>query len=98
MAAFFVGQRVRIVWVARKKNAWLVGKETMVSEILHHEGEVRYGLDVKKIEQVTEHGATVIYSFSADQLVPVTDDGQKSCGETYKVMMDKLRSRAGEPA
>ncbi|WP_440984935.1 hypothetical protein ACQHIH_16115 [Xanthomonas sontii] len=93
MAKFFVGQRVRVVYVKRTENSHLVGQEGHVNEVLQCPWGIGYGLDVRPITHaIVDGGVLATYAFDADQLAPVLPEGQQPCGESYEQLMDRLRS------
>lgn len=92
MATFFVGQRVRILWVKQAKNAHKVGAEGRIVEVNDCLlGPVIYGLDSYPIQYVQKGLTQYGYGFSAEQLEPILPEGHTPSVYSYEELMDKCR-------
>ncbi len=92
MSSFFVGQRVRIVWVHLERNASMVGREGRIIEISDRDPKMTiHGLDISPIRTVVNDGMRTSYGYAADQLEPIIPDGAKPSEFSYQELMDRCR-------
>lgn len=93
MAKFFIGQKVKVKYVHRTKNSYLVGREDFISEVNHNTDEVLYGLKSSPIEYKYYGLLTTVWGFKEDQLEPILPEGAQPCGISYEQMMEEFKEK-----
>lgn len=94
MSKFFVGQRVRVVWVEDPTKSGFIGREGHISEIrkgLPGAGWDPIGLDFCPIVHEIQGDSWCVVGFGPDQLEPILPEGSAPSVYTFQQLMDELQ-------